>query len=75
VKVAKVALSREVGLECLLLAGSTAVLLRQVAYVHCGIGRECLALLCFGLVCFGGGKCHSVDGYFTNFNNGNSEEL
>lgn len=74
-KVAKVALSREVGLECLLLAGSTSVLLRQVAYVHCGIGIECFALLWFALVWFGGGKCHSIDGYFTSFNNRNSEEL
>lgn len=50
VKVAKVALSREVGLEWLLLAGSTSVLLRQVAYVHCGIGREWFGLVWFGLV-------------------------
>ena len=74
-KVAKVALSREVGLECLLLAGSTSVLLRQVAYVHCGTGIECFGLVWFGLVWFGGGKCHLIDRYFPNFNNRNLEEL
>lgn len=66
-KVAKVALSREVGLECLLLAGSTSVLLRQVAYVHCGIGIEWFGLVWWWEV--------SLDGYFTKFNNRNSEEI
>jgi hypothetical protein len=32
-------------------------------------------LVWFGLVWFGGGKCHWIDECFTDFNNGNSEEL
>ena len=69
---AKVALSREVGLECLLLARSTSVLLREVAYIHCGTG---IRMLCFALLCFGGVKCHSIDGYFTNCNSRDSQQM
>lgn len=46
-KVARVVLSVEGGL---LLAGSTSVPLREVAYVHCSSGTECFGLVWFGLV-------------------------